>query len=260
VSDTGGLRGGAALVTGASRGIGLAVAAALIDQGMWVGMVARGRDALSAAAASVGGHAIPADVSSPDGVHGLHGLAAYLSELLGGDGPDLVVNAAGAFGLSPLASTRPEDFDAQLAANLRAPVLVTRACLPGMLRRRNVLVTRAFLPGMLRRRNGHLIQIGSVAGRVAFPENGAYAASKFGLRGLHEVLLQEVRGTGVRATLVEPAATDTPLWDAVDPDSRDDLPDRAAMLRAEDVARVVVFAAAQPRHVQIPYVAVHPAS
>jgi NAD(P)-dependent dehydrogenase (short-subunit alcohol dehydrogenase family) len=134
-------------------------------------------------------------------------------------------------------------FDGQIAANLRAPFLVTRA----------------FLPLMLRRGSGHLVSIGSVAGRVAFAENGAYAASKFGLRGLHEVLLQEVRGTGVRATLVEPAATDTPLWDPIDPDSRPGFPSRAAMLRAADVARVVVFAAAQPRHVQIPFVAVEAA-
>jgi NADP-dependent 3-hydroxy acid dehydrogenase YdfG len=121
------------------------------------------------------------------------------------------------------------------------------------------LLVRAFLPLMLRRRAGHLIHVGSVAGRVAFPENGAYSASKFGLRGLHEVLLQEIRGTGVRATLVEPAATDTSLWDAVDAQGKPGLPARESMLRPEDVARVVVFAAGQPRHVQIPTIAVEAA-
>jgi NADP-dependent 3-hydroxy acid dehydrogenase YdfG len=118
---------------------------------------------------------------------------------------------------------------------------------------------RAFLPRMLRRGSGHVVHVGSVAGRVAFPENGAYSASKFGLRGLHEVLLQEIRGTGVRATLVEPAATDTPLWDAIDPDSRDDLPSRAAMLHPGDVARAVLFALAQPPHVRIPTIAIEAA-
>ena len=234
------LRGKTALVTGASRGIGLAVARELARAGAWVGMVARGGDALARAAEEVGGHAMPTDVSDPSAVHT---MATYVGELLG-DAPDLVVNAAGTFALVPLAETEPAEFDAQVAANLRAPFLVVRA----------------FLPPMLQRRSGHIIQIGSVAGRVAYPGNGAYSASKFGQRGLHEVLLQEVRGTGVRATLVEPAATDTSLWDALDPDSRPDLPDRAAMLRADDVARVVVFAAAQPRHVQLPFIAVEAAA
>lgn len=234
------LRGKTALVTGASRGIGLAVARELARAGAWVGMVARGGDALARAADEVGGHAMPTDVSDPSAVHT---MATYVGELLG-DAPDLVVNAAGTFALVPLAETEPAEFDAQVAANLRAPFLLVRA----------------FLPPMLQRGSGHIIQIGSVAGRVAFPGNGAYSASKFGQRGLHEVLLQEVRGTGVRATLVEPAATDTSLWDALDPDSRPDLPDRAAMLRAEDVARVVVFAAAQPRHVQLPFIAVEAAA
>ena len=104
---------------------------------------------------------------------------------------------------------------------------------------------------MLERGSGHVVSIGSVAGRVAFPGNGAYGASKFGLRGLHAVLAEEVGGTGVRATLIEPAATDTPLWDPLDPDARGDLPSRAAMLRPEDVARAVVYALAQPAGVEV---------
>jgi NADP-dependent 3-hydroxy acid dehydrogenase YdfG len=235
----GGLAGKTVVVTGASRGIGLEVARQMASAGAWVGMVARGRDALAAAAAEVGGHAITGDVGEPAGVHA---LANYVSELLG-DAPDVLVSCAGAFSLAPLAEADPEEFERLVAVNLRGPFLLVRA----------------FLPLMLRRRSGHLIHVGSVAGRVAFPENGAYSASKYGLRGMHEVLLQEIRGTGVRATLVEPAATDTALWDAVDPVLHPGLPPREAMLRPEDVARVVVFAASQPRHVQIPNVAVEAA-
>ena len=157
--------------------------------GAWVGMVARSRDALASAAAEVGGHAIPGDVGEPNGVHA---LATYVTELLG-DAPDVLVSCAGAFTLARLADTDPADFERLIAVNLRGPFLLARA----------------FLPFMLRRRAGHLIHVGSVAGRFAFPENGAYSASKFGLRGMHEVLLQELRGTGVRATVVHPGGVKT---------------------------------------------------
>lgn len=233
------LQGKTALVTGASRGIGLAVARELVRAGAWVGMVARTQSELARAAAEVGGHAIPADVTSPTSVHGLSG---YVTELLG-DTPDILVNSAGVFALAPLAETDPEVFERQLAVNLRGPFLLVRA----------------LLPLMLRRRSGHVVNIGSVAGRTAFAQNGAYSASKFGLRGMHEVLVQETRGTGVRATLVEPGATDTPLWDALDPDGRPDLPSRSQMLSPDDVARAVVFAASQPAGVEIPVIAVQSA-
>jgi NADP-dependent 3-hydroxy acid dehydrogenase YdfG len=105
---------------------------------------------------------------------------------------------------------------------------------------------RAFLPAMLARGAGHFVSIGSSAGRQGFPHNGAYAASKYGLRGLHAVLDAELRGTGVRATLVEPAATDTPLWDAIDVQAHPGLRPRTAMLRPEAVAGAVVFALTRP--------------
>jgi NADP-dependent 3-hydroxy acid dehydrogenase YdfG len=146
------------------------------------------------------------------------------------------VNAAGVFGVEPLASETLSAFEAALAVNVRAPFIALRA----------------LLPGMLERGSGLFVNVGSVAGRNAFPGNGAYSASKFGLRGLHEVLLEEIRGTGVRATLLEPAATDTELWDPLDPDGDPGLPSRADMLRPEDVAEAVVFLATRPDHVRIP--------
>jgi len=234
------LEGRTALVTGASSGIGRATSAMLVSAGAWVGMIARRPEMLAEAALEAGGHAISADISQPTGVH--H-LTEYVSDHLDGASVDIVINAAGAFSLAPIAETDPAEFEAQIAANLTG----------------SFLVMRAFLPPMLAAGRGFIVNIGSIAGRTALPGNGAYGASKFGLRGLHDVLLQEIAGTGVRATLVEPAATDTPLWDPLDPDSRPDLPSRSSMLRPEDVADAVLWSVTRPQHVQIPHLAVHPA-
>ena len=137
------------------------------------------------------------------------------------------------------ASESVSSFDAHVSINLRAPFLVTRAV----------------LPGMLARGSGLIVNVGSVAGRKAFPGNGAYAASKFGLRGFHEVLLEELRGTGVRASLIEPAATDTALWDDLDPDSDPNLPDRADMMTPQQVADAIMFVALRPEGVSVPHLA-----
>lgn len=226
------LRGRAALVTGASRGIGARVAERLAEAGVRVWLLGRSTGALDALAARTGGTVLQADLTDETSVWDV--LDGLQDEL--GGAPDVVVNAAGVFGLAPVAEETVKALDDHLAVNLRGAFLVTRV----------------LLPAMLERRAGLIINVGSVAGRKAFPSNAAYSASKFGLRGLHEVLLEEIRGTGVRATLLEPAATDTPLWDPLDPDSDPGLPDRAGMLSADDVAEAVLFIASRPETVRIP--------
>ena len=153
-------------------------------------------------------------------------------------GPKVKVAASGA-GFSSMTIATLSSLTPGLAVNLTG----------------SFLTVRAFLPGMVNRGSGTIIQVGSVAGRKGFVGNGAYAASKYGVRGFHDVLLEELRGTGVRATLLEPAATDTSLWDGVQEEAPFDLPDRAAMLRPESVAACVAFIAAQPPKVQVPYLA-----
>jgi len=221
------LRGSRALVTGGSRGIGRATAAALAAAGAHVTIVARHEETLAQCAQALGVEARAADVADEASVTA---LADSLEAA-----PDIVVHAAGAFGLAPIESTELAAFDEMVAVNLRAAFLLMQA----------------FVPAMRERDSGHFLSIGSIAGRVPLPGNGAYAASKFGLRGLHAVLNTELRGTGVRATLVEPAATDTPLWESVDRAAHPGLPERAAMMQAEAVADAVVYAVTQPAAVAV---------
>jgi NAD(P)-dependent dehydrogenase (short-subunit alcohol dehydrogenase family) len=226
------LAGQLALVTGASRGIGAAVAEALGAAGARVVRVAR------SLAPAEGCIDLPADLTDPVQVDA---LVARLQDEVGL--PDIVVSNAGSFLLKPLAETSVADFDAQVAINLRAPFALARALLPR-------LKTAS---------RGCYITVGSVADHVGFPENAAYAASKYGLRGLHETLLAEYRGTGVRLTLVSPGPTDTAIWEPFDPDRREGFPTRAQMLRPADVADAVLFVATRPPHVLIDWLRLGPA-
>ncbi len=226
------LAGQTVLVTGASRGIGAAVALRLAGVGARVQLLARSADVLVEMARELGGSAWPADLEDEGD---LWEVLKDLTVALGGP-PDLVVNAAGTFEMATMDDTSIELFDRALGTNLRGPFLVIRA----------------LLPAMLKRGSGSIVTVGSVAGHQPFPGNASYSASKFGVRGMHEVLSEELRGTGVRATLVEPGATDTSIWDAYGPDERADLPSRAAMLSVDDVTEAVLFAATRPAGVRIP--------
>lgn len=234
------LAGRTALVTGASRGIGRATARALAGAGARVALLARSSDAISALAADIeaeaglaggGAVAVPCDLSDETAVADALSRA---TEALGG-APDVLVNNAGAFLVAPIERITPEDFRTTLDTNLVAPFLLVRA----------------LVPAMRERGSGTIVTVGSVADRVTFPENGAYAASKYGLRAMHEVVRAELRGSGVRATLVSPGPVDTPLWDAIDPDSRDGFTPRAAMLSPEAVADAILYVVTRPAAVNV---------
>jgi len=226
------LAGRVALVTGASRGIGAATAEALLAAGARVVRVARTLPPTD------GCLDFPTDLTDDAQVEA---LAERVRREVGA--PDVVVSNAGGFLLRPLADTSVADFDAQIAINLRAPFALARALLP-MLKAAG---------------RGCFITIGSVADHVGFPENAAYAASKYGLRGLHETLVAEYRGSGVRLTLVSPGPTDTAVWEPFDPDRREGFPRRADMLRPADVADAVLFVATRPPHVLIDWLRLGPA-
>lgn len=225
------LVGRGAVVTGASRGIGLAIARRLAAAGARVAMLARGADALAARAAELGGAAlpVPCDVTDADAV----ARALKVTTLAFGGPPDILINNAGIFQPLPVAETTPAAFSDVLRVNLTA----------------GFHVIHAVLGEMRARKRGHIVSIGSISDRVTFPGNGAYAASKFGLRALHQVLREELRGSGVRTTLVSPASVDTDIWDGLAGTGR--FPPRDAMLSADAVAAAVLYALEQPPRVNI---------
>lgn len=235
---TGPLAGRLALVTGASRGIGAAVAAGLSADGATVVRAARslrpGRQEGKMGGTTVD---VAVDLATDQGVE------AVAEAVLAIGIPDILVSNAGAFGLGALEAATTEDLDHHYRINLRAPFALART----------------FLPKMRERRSGRHILIGSVADHQPFPGNAVYAATKFGARGLHEVLRAEYRGTGVLCTLVSPGPVDTPMWDPIDPESRPGFTPRASMLKADDVASLVRWIAGQPPRVDVAWVQLGPA-
>jgi NADP-dependent 3-hydroxy acid dehydrogenase YdfG len=228
------LAGRWAVVTGASRGIGAEVARRLLAAGARVALVARSRDALDSLARELGAESaipVPADLGDPADVER---ASRRIIDLAAG-APDIVVNNAGAFSIAPAHETSLDVFRRTLETNLTAPFALVRA----------------FLPGMLARGSGHLVTLGSIADRAVFPGNAAYAASKHGLRALHEVLRAELRGTGVRASLVSPGPVDTELWDPIDPDRQPGFTPRAQMLTPADVADAVRWVVLAPSTVNV---------
>lgn len=202
--------------------------------GVRVALFGRTGSALDSVAGEIGENAIAirCDVNDDDS------LAAAVEKLLAhfGEAPDILVNSAGVFHIGSMHQLTVNEFAESMNTNLIAPFRLVRA----------------FLPAMLNRGSGHIVTIGSVADRTVFPGNGAYAATKHGVRAMHEVLLAESRGSGVRATLVSPSAVNTNLWDPIDTESEDSpFPPRSAMLPAHAVARAVLYALEQPPEVNV---------
>lgn len=230
------LAGRRALVTGASRGIGAATSQALASAGALVAVVGRTAGDLERVVESLGGSAaghlvVLADLASDAGVRDtIRATSAWA-----GGAPDILVSNAGEFPNAPLEQLDPAAVERSWRLNLGAPFAMAHA----------------FLPAMRVRKSGDIVTVGSIADRGAYSGNTAYSASKYGLRGLHEVLRVETQGSGVRATLVSPGPVDTAIWDPHESRLGKRFPVREAMLRAEDVASAIVFAVTQPAHVNV---------
>ena len=196
-------------------------------------MLARNADRLTEAALALGEKALAVQCDVADSTSLTHALAIARTAFRGP--PDVIVNNAGVFELETVEKLKPEALSHALDTNLAAPHRIAYE----------------FLADMRARGSGHILMIGSTADRQIFPENGAYAASKHAARALYEVMRSELRGSGVRITLISPGPVDTPLWDPIEPDHRDGFTPRTMMLRAESVASAVLYAVTQPPEVNV---------
>jgi NADP-dependent 3-hydroxy acid dehydrogenase YdfG len=222
-----------ALVTGASRGIGAVVARRLAAAGARVALVARDKAALTGLAREIGNGAVGLACDVRDTTTLTRALE-QLPELVG-DVPDIIINNAGAFLIAPAMDTSVQSFSDMVAVNLTAPFTVVHA----------------LVPALQRRGSGHIVTLGSIADRAIFEGNAAYAASKHGLRALHEVLRAELRGSGIRVSLVSPGPVDTPLWNSIDPDHKPGYTPRREMLTAAQVADAVMYVLTAPAEVNV---------
>ena len=184
------LTGKIAVVTGASRGIGLHIARALAAAGTRVVVTGRSRARLEPAVATIDGECLPLVCDQAD-PRAIEALAAAVQETWGA--PDILVNNAGGGGGGPVQRMSLEAWQQVIATNLTG-VFYT---------------TRCFLPGMLRKERGDIFIISSMNGKKADPGTAAYSASKFGLHGFAQALLYDVRRSDIRVMVINPSQTDT---------------------------------------------------
>jgi 3-oxoacyl-[acyl-carrier protein] reductase len=209
------LAGKIALVTGAGRGIGRAIAIALAKTGCEVCITARSVGQL---------HDVQKEISSFRGVarpiqadltrdEDLQTLVRFCGTI------DFLINNAGWGKRAPVVRAKIEDWDQTLRLNLRAPMILAQR----------------FLPAMIEKGEGAVVNIGSVSGKSGEAEGAAYSASKFGLIGFTQSLYEEVRERGIKVAVILPGFVDTPMIPPVKH------LDRSKMIQADDVAQAVQF-------------------
>jgi NADP-dependent 3-hydroxy acid dehydrogenase YdfG len=235
-----------ALVTGASSGIGEATALALAEQGAKVAIAARRKERLEQLAAKLAGLGaqpllLVADLAAEaEAQRIVRETEAHYGRL------DILINNAGVMYLEPVAEADLGRWRNMLELNLLSLIASTQAALGGM---------RA-------RRDGHIVNISSVAGRVANPNAAAYAATKFGVVGFSESLRREVYKDNIRVSVIEPGMVDTELREHVGHEaSRRAVNARAGEMRqlqAEDIADTILFCVTRPDYVCINEVLLRP--
>jgi len=232
-----------ALVTGGSSGIGLAIARLLAQQGAHVWLVARRKEILESALKEVAAARLnpaqhcgifPADISDPAQA------AAAVEHVSAQAGvPDLLVNAAGITHPGYVQDLSLEIFRSMMDVNYFGTVYITKAA----------------LPGMLKRGSGHIINISSMAGLIGSFGYSAYGASKYAVRGFSDVLRSELKPLGLRVSIVFPSDTDTPqlAYEApFKPPETKALAGNVKVMSPEAVAKITLQQAARGRYIILP--------
>lgn len=221
-----------ALITGASRGIGRATAEAFAASNIDLVLVSRSQTELDSLAQSLKGQGVEAYAFALN-LSDVNAVKPQLTQVLQEVGPvDILVNNAGMGYTAELIDTPLVDWQGVIDLNLTSAF----QCI------------QAVLPQMRSQQQGTIINIISIAGQQAFPQWGAYCASKFGLMGLTKALAQEEQQHGIRVTAVCPGAVNTPLWDTetVEADF-----ERTAMLTPETVAQSILHITQMPQNAVI---------
>ncbi|ONI92757.1 oxidoreductase [Saccharothrix sp. ALI-22-I] len=236
------MNGKIALVTGASSGIGAAIAGAMAATGVKVVAGARRVDRLKELAAAADGEVLPLELDVADQQSVREAVATAVDHF---GGLDIVVNNAGVMLSGPIVGADTAEWDRMVRTNLLGTLYVTHAALPHLLSRK-----------------GTLVQISSTSGRIASAMGGVYAATKFGVNAFTESLRQEVTERGMRVVTIEPGMVDTELVDHIGDDNIRDMAKKMAgsmrTLRAEDVAAAVLYAVGQPDHVAVNEILLRP--
>jgi NADP-dependent 3-hydroxy acid dehydrogenase YdfG len=234
-----------AVVTGASSGIGAATARALARAGFAVTVGARRLDRLETLAAEIGGTALVLDVTDPASV------ARFVAAVTGGSERSgrldlLVNNAGGAIGLDRLEDSKDDSWETMFATNVLGVVRMTRA----------------LLPALVASGAGHVVNVGSTAGRETYPGGSGYTAAKHGLKALTHTLRQELLGRPVRVTEVAPGLVGETEFSLVrfggDADRARAVYRGLQPLTPKDVADCIVWAATRPAHVNIDEIVLRP--
>ncbi|WP_299760676.1 3-ketoacyl-ACP reductase [uncultured Pontibacter sp.] len=214
------IKGKNALVTGAGKGIGRALAIALAAEGVNVALMARTTSQLEEVAEAVKAKGVKAAVITADvtDIEAVNTAVAQAREQLGPI--DILINNAGVGAFGKFLEMEPEKWESIIKVNLMGPYYVTRAV----------------LPEMMERQTGDIVNVSSTAGQKGAPVTSAYSASKFGLIGMSESLMQEVRKHNIRVTTLTPSTVATDM--AIDLKLTDGNPER--VMQPEDFAELVI--------------------